>query len=456
MIECTKARELITAKALAPLGQVDDGLLNAHLATCQDCTRLARATAAVVAGLEGLAGAGISPRPEVRARVLAALPVQRPASRRSVRKVASSRRQRRPAFGYGAQMAVAAVLVIAAGFWFFGLHRDTPTVPAEVPERPVVAGPAVGGPDLPTLDRCDDHCQIVRSGRSLDVSAGMRLVAGDRLMTAGRGRAGLRYRDGSSVALNGGSTVTIEVSMAGKRLTLERGEVFVDAAGQPVGRPMVLNPDREDQVTVLGTAFELTRGENRTELRMLHGRVAFGRDRAVEVGGGQGSAIHGPAGPEPPTTCPAEEVAAWRSAPSSAEVSAPTPEPPPVAAGTAGGPAQQPARHPGLEPALPAGRENPAHEDGPPVAVGPGKGHDDADKGPADQANNAKIEGKKDEGQKDKPEDKGVKPPDPPKEDKKPDDDGSKKPPAGNKPPAQPQPAAPVKPAKPPKPVKTK
>jgi hypothetical protein len=97
--------------------------------------------------------------------------------------------------------------------------------------------------------------------------------------------ATLRYDDGTLLELSPATQLRMHGGI-GKRLSLLRGALFARVAPQSADARMVINPDRFDQVTVVGTEFELrSEPSGETIVRVARGTVRFGSDaQAVAVG----------------------------------------------------------------------------------------------------------------------------------------------------------------------------
>ncbi|MDD2056693.1 FecR domain-containing protein [Pseudomonas sp. GD03860] len=78
--------------------------------------------------------------------------------------------------------------------------------------------------------------------------------------------------DGSRITLYGNSAVDLNFDNGQRRVELQRGQVLVDVAPDP-GRPFVVVTD-DGSFTALGTRFVVSRGDEQSELSMLHSSVA--------------------------------------------------------------------------------------------------------------------------------------------------------------------------------------
>jgi hypothetical protein len=156
--------------------------------------------------------------------------------------------------------------------------------------------------------------QIYRGTEPLQTAAGLALLPGDRVLTDEGSTLSLEYEDGTAVDVNRGSRLTLDGERLAKRMTLDSGAVFAAVARQPAGYPLVVNPGRYDQVTVVGTRLEVSWGQRATLLRVAEGRALLGsgEDR-VEVGGLEYSGVERGGRPSAPLPVAASEIAAWRA-----------------------------------------------------------------------------------------------------------------------------------------------
>ena len=322
MRACKTTRGLLAKKLAAELDAAEEVFQAGHLASCPACRKLADRLTSATQALEAVGKTETRPRPEIRERLLSSLRQGRkPAGRASRRitsaryRVAGVRHPRRRAFWFAAKALAAAGVLLAVGTWLLLRHgRTDAPVPPSGKGQPLVAAAGVqADQDLPRVETASGNVTVERGGRSLAASGGMFLADGDRVTTDEQARALVRYPDRSSIEMNRNTVMQAGRGGQGKRLILERGELFVRAAKQPEGRSMVLNPGRADQVLVVGTAFELACRDDRTRLRMIEGQVAFGpKARPVVVNAGQASSVQPGAAPVAPEPCEISTIAAWR------------------------------------------------------------------------------------------------------------------------------------------------
>lgn len=186
------------------------------------------------------------------------VPAPRPTQRHARR-----RTRRAPVARVGVAAAVAALLALAVGALL--AHPGRATVLRV--ERGLVA--LSGGQAVPGHD--------------------YEVAPGDEVSVPDGGRAGLRYDDGTTVALAGPARVRVGPDRHGKRLELENGDLAAAVAKQPAGAPLVIATPRA-VTTVVGTRLRVRSLPLLELVEVGEGRVrsARARDQAqVEVGAGE-------------------------------------------------------------------------------------------------------------------------------------------------------------------------
>jgi len=130
-------------------------------------------------------------------------------------------------------------------------------------------------PSMTALIVAHADVRIVRGSASLphQLSHGF-LQPGDTVMTAAHQRAELIYDNEKTVVEIGPLTRVQAIGGVGKRFRLEQGTMDVKAALQPPTKPMVVETPHAD-VTVIGTAFNLSSDPFLTWLSVNHGQVQF-------------------------------------------------------------------------------------------------------------------------------------------------------------------------------------
>jgi hypothetical protein len=117
----------------------------------------------------------------------------------------------------------------------------------------------------------DGSAYLISNGGDRKLFAGAELREGDRLRTSGASHAVLRLSDGSTVEVNQRSA--LEVGARGRDMTvsLDGGDVIVQAAKRTSGHLYVKTPDC--RVAVTGTVFSVNSGIKGSRVAVLQGAV---------------------------------------------------------------------------------------------------------------------------------------------------------------------------------------
>jgi hypothetical protein len=156
--------------------------------------------------------------------------------------------------------------------------------------------------------------RVFRNGVWMPVTVDSLLYAQDRLETSEGAGLKIRY-DGEEtwVETDARTRIAFLDARGGKALSLEAGTIYVSAAPQPAGKPLVVNKGRYDQAVILGTTLELSRRGERTTLSVERGLVQFGREgHAVLCRELQRSVATGAGGAGRPTPVAFNEIGTWR------------------------------------------------------------------------------------------------------------------------------------------------
>lgn len=122
--------------------------------------------------------------------------------------------------------------------------------------------------------------RVAFESKAQPAQVGMRLGSGQGMETGTDGGADLRLADGTTIRLSGSTTMRLRSAAEGHAVELKAGGMGCDVRPQPQGKPLVfVTPHAE--VTVLGTAFELTAAPVATSVQVTRGRV-----RVTGAGGG--------------------------------------------------------------------------------------------------------------------------------------------------------------------------
>ena len=220
---CEDVRTLLDAYRKGTLSEARALLVKAHLGDCGACLRYFRegSKAAIVDWT-----APAAPR--------------RPQAPRNLR----------PAFGWG--LAFSFALAVCALFVYKAYWQVPPGVRAEVAS-------------------IDGSAYLISDGRDRKLTAGDTLAEGDRLRTNGGSHAVLRLSDGSTVELN--ERTALEVGARGRNMTvsLDGGDLIVQAAKRTSGHLYVHTPDC--RVAVTGTVFTVNSGIKGSRVAVLQGDV---------------------------------------------------------------------------------------------------------------------------------------------------------------------------------------
>jgi ferric-dicitrate binding protein FerR (iron transport regulator) len=143
--------------------------------------------------------------------------------------------------------------------------------PAAVPKTEVK--PQESATFVATIEQVSGDARLAEKAGEV----GKGVAAGQSIATGHDGYMAVRYPDGSRVELGPDTQVSkVSDGPAGKAGFLDSGMIFVDAAKQPAGRPMVLTTAQAD-ATVIGTQFVLAANAGVTRLDVREGRVKLTR-----------------------------------------------------------------------------------------------------------------------------------------------------------------------------------
>jgi hypothetical protein len=158
----------------------------------------------------------------------------------------------------------AAALAIAAGVWFFVRPSGRPAAHGAV----VVA--------------LRGDVSIVRDGNAAAMQAVMSVQFGQSVRTGADGSVKLQLPDGTSLQIGADTDVRLDAG----RVELRLGQLSCDVTPEAREKPLVFaSPHAE--VTVLGTAFELSAALAATSVRVTRGKVRVtAGGRSIELGQG--------------------------------------------------------------------------------------------------------------------------------------------------------------------------
>lgn len=143
-----------------------------------------------------------------------------------------------------------------------------------------LAGPALRKPVLQTIsDPAPSRRRRVVRAAVLAIAAAIAIALTPSVLlrlqadvtTASAETRVLDLADGSQVRLAPQSAVSVAVTAEGRQVRLLKGRAFFEVTPDP-SRPFTVQAG-DTRVTVVGTAFEVRRGENGTAIAVSHGRV---------------------------------------------------------------------------------------------------------------------------------------------------------------------------------------
>lgn len=199
-------------------------------------------------------------------------------------KVLTLRQRRLPAWAYGGILTLG---TLAAAAWVVGVRS-----PADPPASTEAASAMTAAWDARVARVVGPRdgsagVEVMRPGGAWErVQAGAtRYPAGSRLRTDPRTRCRVELNDGTVLALDRGTTVTLDRA-AIRRLRLDEGTLVADVAHREAQHAQL--ETAHGTVEVLGTKFALTATEQRTLVRVSRGVVKLGEGGSeVTVAAGQ-------------------------------------------------------------------------------------------------------------------------------------------------------------------------
>ncbi len=129
--------------------------------------------------------------------------------------------------------------------------------------------------------------QVLRNGQRIAAAVAGTIRPGERVLTGADGTADLRLTDGTTMQLDSATDVGFEQDKNSRQVRLKTGMVRCEVASQRLERPLVFQTPHAE-LSVLGTAFELTSTAVESRVRVLRGRVRWtAEERSVEVAAGE-------------------------------------------------------------------------------------------------------------------------------------------------------------------------
>lgn len=122
--------------------------------------------------------------------------------------------------------------------------------------------------------------------------------------------------DGTHIALNAASSVSVRYYPRRREVVLDNGEAFFQVAPD-AGKPFTVDTG-PSRVTVVGTAFDVRAAPPQVVVKVLHGRVQVTPDRnradaTLSLGAEQGVAVDPSTGAHQPVVAVADSVGGWRN-----------------------------------------------------------------------------------------------------------------------------------------------
>ncbi|AZE59868.1 MULTISPECIES: FecR family protein [Pseudomonas fluorescens group] len=135
-----------------------------------------------------------------------------------------------------------------------------------------------------------------------------------QIATQAKGMRTLNLPDGSSLFVNANTRIRVEFNAHQRILHLDKGQLYIEVAADKE-RPLYVQAG-ESNVRVVGTGFDVRRGQQQLVVSVAHGQVAFeadGKSPVTLLGARQRAAYNYTKGTLQQQTLSAEEVADWRS-----------------------------------------------------------------------------------------------------------------------------------------------
>jgi hypothetical protein len=225
---CADVQKLLPAFQAGNLSNARSLLIHAHIGECSVCRRRLQSGAAVLDWS--------APRP---ARAIVWHP---------------------RVFGWG--LASAAALLVSSLFVYRAYWQVPPGVRAEV-------------------QSIDGSAYRISATGDRPLAPGDQLAEGDHLRTSGGAHAVLRLSDGSTVEVNERSVLGVGARGHNMTVTLDDGDVIVQAAKRTSGHLYVKTPDC--RVAVTGTVFSVDSGIKGSRVAVLQGTVDVSHAGVVSV-----------------------------------------------------------------------------------------------------------------------------------------------------------------------------
>lgn len=135
-----------------------------------------------------------------------------------------------------------------------------------------------------------------------------------QIATQAKGMRMLNLPDGSTLYVNANTRSRVDFNAHQRILHLDKGQLYIEVAADKE-RPLYVQAG-ESNVRVVGTGFDVRRGQQQLVVSVAHGQVAFetdGKSPVTLLGTRQRAAYNYAKGTLQQQTLSAEEVADWRS-----------------------------------------------------------------------------------------------------------------------------------------------
>jgi hypothetical protein len=138
-----------------------------------------------------------------------------------------------------------------------------------------------------TIAAARGDVQVLRKGQRIAAEGAGTIRPGERILTGADGSADLRLTDGTALQVDSATDVGFEEQKDSRQVRLKTGAIRCEVSPQRPARPLVFQTPHAE-LTVLGTAFELTATPVESRMRVLRGRVRWtAGGRSIEVAAGE-------------------------------------------------------------------------------------------------------------------------------------------------------------------------
>jgi hypothetical protein len=128
-------------------------------------------------------------------------------------------------------------------------------------------------PGNPKILFASQNAKVIRESKSLDLTEGMLLMSRDKIVTRNNERIEIKYEDGSHIAIEASSEATFTKNETSKKiLVLNQGVLFAEISKQ-TSDSFFNFYTKNALVDVIGTSFDLSSINERTDLKMKTGKV---------------------------------------------------------------------------------------------------------------------------------------------------------------------------------------